>query len=193
MDTEKKERILDAATRLFARYGFRKTSIDEVAAEAGVGKGTVYLTCESKEDLFFQVVHREVRAWVAHVARDIDPRVPADQLLVQCAYRAYAWVAERPLVRDLLVGSHEEVLPLWTDRLEDLRAIGRANTVEILRIGVRQGLFRQDLDVEKVARILQDLHATGVLLAVRANRSVQEQMATTAAAFDLLLKGLLAR
>lgn len=193
MDQDKKHRILDAATALFARFGFKKTSIDEIASEAGVGKGTVYLMCESKEDLFYQVVHRELRAWVAQCSALVDPRRPADELLVQCSAAAYGFVQERPLVRDLLVGNHEEVLPLWLDRLEDLRAIGRANTVEVLRIGQKQGVFRADLDVDAVARVLQELVAAGIMIAVRAKRSPEEQATLTAVSLDLVLNGLIAR
>jgi AcrR family transcriptional regulator len=48
----KREAILAAALTLFGRYGFRRTSIDDIAREAGVAKGTVYLYVESKEALF---------------------------------------------------------------------------------------------------------------------------------------------
>ena len=65
METSKKECILVEAAKAFARFGFRKASIDEIAKEAGVGKGTVYLAAESKEDLYYQVLHREIRAWQA--------------------------------------------------------------------------------------------------------------------------------
>ncbi len=49
---DKAARILEAALAAFARYGFRRASIDDVAREAGVAKGTVYLYHESKEALF---------------------------------------------------------------------------------------------------------------------------------------------
>jgi AcrR family transcriptional regulator len=48
----KREAILAAALSLFGRYGYRRTSIDDIAREAGVAKGTVYLHVESKEALF---------------------------------------------------------------------------------------------------------------------------------------------
>lgn len=47
--------ILDAARSQFARFGYRKTTIDDVARSAGVAKGTVYLFTESKADLFTAV------------------------------------------------------------------------------------------------------------------------------------------
>jgi AcrR family transcriptional regulator len=48
----KREAIFDAALQLFGRYGYRRTSIDDIARAAGVAKGTVYLYVENKEALF---------------------------------------------------------------------------------------------------------------------------------------------
>lgn len=50
-DREKHESILAAAERLFVRYGFKKTTIEDVASEAGVGKGTIYSYFRGKEEL----------------------------------------------------------------------------------------------------------------------------------------------
>ena len=46
-----REAILQAARQRFLHYGYKKTTIDEIAADAGVGKGTVYLYFDGKEDL----------------------------------------------------------------------------------------------------------------------------------------------
>jgi AcrR family transcriptional regulator len=53
---DKEIRILAAAQDLFSRYGLRKTSIEEIAKSAGLGKGTVYLYFRSKEEIFDAVV-----------------------------------------------------------------------------------------------------------------------------------------
>jgi AcrR family transcriptional regulator len=49
---DKRAVILGAAMKLFGLYGFRRTSIDDIAREAGIAKGTVYLYVETKEALF---------------------------------------------------------------------------------------------------------------------------------------------
>lgn len=49
---EKREVILAAAQTLFGRYGYRRTAIDDIAQEAGIAKGTVYLYFKSKEEIF---------------------------------------------------------------------------------------------------------------------------------------------
>ncbi len=53
---DKRERIVAAATRLFSRYGFKRTSVDLLATEAGVAKPTIYAYFEDKDDIFRAVV-----------------------------------------------------------------------------------------------------------------------------------------
>lgn len=50
-EAERRGEILLAAHRLFVRYGFKKTTMDDLAAEAGVGKGTIYYYFRSKKEL----------------------------------------------------------------------------------------------------------------------------------------------
>lgn len=53
---EKRAKIVTAATTLFSRYGFKRTSIDQLAAEAGVAKPTVYAYFKDKDAVFEAVV-----------------------------------------------------------------------------------------------------------------------------------------
>ncbi len=52
--------IVEAALRLFADRGFAATKLEDVAAAAGIGKGTIYLYFPTKEDLFRAVVRQAV-------------------------------------------------------------------------------------------------------------------------------------
>jgi AcrR family transcriptional regulator len=70
----REERILDAATTLLVRWGYRKTTIDDVAREAGVGKGTIYLHWKDKNDLFRAAILRANQ----QVGEDLMQRVAAD-------------------------------------------------------------------------------------------------------------------
>ena len=62
-------RLLDAAARLFARFGFDKTSVDDIARAAGVSKGAVYLHWPSKFGLFEAVLIREGLALLDEIIR----------------------------------------------------------------------------------------------------------------------------
>ena len=55
-----KDSILDATDRLLARFGYRKMTVEDIAAEAGIGKGTIYLHFSSKEEVVLSHVDRIV-------------------------------------------------------------------------------------------------------------------------------------
>src|SRR5271156_2428383 len=70
----RQEVVLEAAVGVFARYGFRKTSMDEVARAAGVSRQGLYLLFADKETLFRQAVtfklNRQLRAAIAELSKD---------------------------------------------------------------------------------------------------------------------------
>lgn len=53
---EKKERIIVAAKELIAQFGFKKTTMDEIATKARMGKSTMYYYFKNKEDIFAEIV-----------------------------------------------------------------------------------------------------------------------------------------
>jgi AcrR family transcriptional regulator len=190
MEQAKKDCILVAAAKAFARFGFKKASVEEIAKDAGVAKGTVYLACDTKEDLFYQAVHREVRAWSAEIARLIDPRVPADDLLVRCAGAGLQYMRDRPLVKELLFGQHHLILPEWGERLDELRELGRANCIEVLKLGIRQKSFRDDLDVDEVSKIIQDVLIATYLFHDRGVDREEKLARRLTTGMELLMNGL---
>jgi len=79
---KKRQRILDAATRLFTDQGYESTSVDDIAAVAGVSKQTVYSHFGSKENLFGVAVAEKCRSsGVDESAIDMT-RAPEDMLPV---------------------------------------------------------------------------------------------------------------
>jgi TetR/AcrR family transcriptional regulator len=61
MENKKKERILDAAFERFKHFGFLKTTVDEIAKQAQVGKGTIYSYFSNKEEILVALVDREFK------------------------------------------------------------------------------------------------------------------------------------
>jgi TetR/AcrR family transcriptional repressor of mexJK operon len=75
-DLEKRAAILEAAKRLFPLHGFEGTSMDAVAAEAGVSKLTVYSHFGGKEALFIEIVHCKCDGMLPRALFDVDPHAP---------------------------------------------------------------------------------------------------------------------
>src|SRR5688500_14063171 len=75
-----RERLIEAATRVFARRGYLAASVEEIADEAGFSHGAVYSNFTGKEDLFLAVyAERIVRRQGEILAAHDRPATPADQ------------------------------------------------------------------------------------------------------------------
>jgi len=73
---EIEQRVLDAAQRLFIHYGYDKTTVNDLSAESGVAKSTIYLRWKKKEEIFEALIWREGRVFIENWSRRIqeDPR-----------------------------------------------------------------------------------------------------------------------
>lgn len=78
--TDKRERILLAAERIFARHGFFAAKVSDVAKEAGVADGTIYLYFKNKDDLLISLFERRMADVNARLRAAIDGQPPAEQL-----------------------------------------------------------------------------------------------------------------
>jgi len=76
-NTEKYYRIIKAATKMFARKGFYKTRISEIAKEAKVADGTVYIYFENKDDILISLFEEQMKAvmdnMVEQISEETDP------------------------------------------------------------------------------------------------------------------------
>jgi AcrR family transcriptional regulator len=65
---ERRKQIMDAALTCFARKGYHKTTMDDIVAESGLSKGTLYWYFKSKDELFFSLVN----SFFLEIRHDID-------------------------------------------------------------------------------------------------------------------------
>jgi TetR/AcrR family fatty acid metabolism transcriptional regulator len=77
---DKRERILAAAERIFARHGFFAARVSEIAKEAGVADGTIYLYFKSKDDVLISLFEHRMKQVNAELRRAIAGRPPLEQL-----------------------------------------------------------------------------------------------------------------
>jgi AcrR family transcriptional regulator len=118
------ERVLDAAADLLVRLGYRRVTIEEVARQAGIGKGTVYLHFPTKEALFLAVLlrthHGVTRRMVARMEAD-----PAEVLPGRAMRSLYLDIADDPVTRPLYLGDSEVLGRLAHEAVDTLGALSR--------------------------------------------------------------------
>ena len=97
------ERILDAAATLVQRWGYNKTTIDDIAKQAGVAKGTIYLHWKTRESLFIALLTREYLITVEEFMQSLLDN-PENVTLHELTKRALLLSMSRPLIKAMLLG-----------------------------------------------------------------------------------------
>ena len=102
---DKRERILDAAERIFARSGFFHARVSEIAREAGVADGTIYLYFKSKDELLISLFESRMERVTGALAAAVDRAGPGasarDRLLAFLDTYA-ALIVDNPAVAEVL-------------------------------------------------------------------------------------------
>jgi AcrR family transcriptional regulator len=147
---ERATAILDVAADLLLRHGYRRVTIDDVAAGANIGKGTVYLHWKTREQLFSAVFEREVRYAIDELRQALrqDPHVC---LLHRFARTYFLAIANRPLLRGFFLADPELLGKLTTSRdstHDDDGHIGMARA--FLELLAQHGLLRDDMDIDEI-------------------------------------------
>jgi AcrR family transcriptional regulator len=121
--------ILDAALRVFGQYGYRRTSMDDVAREAGIAKGTIYLSFASKEEVFQALSQRLSQRMLAGAeAASRRSGTAADRLAAMHAawFGTYADTIRRsPHAADLLDAKHRLSADLVSEAASGYRRLVR--------------------------------------------------------------------
>lgn len=156
MSSNPRTAILDAAAGVFARFGFKKASVEDIARRAGVGKGSIYLHFASKEALF------EACALLAHsqglseleatVRRAKTPEARL-RAFIDCKLEQHS---RPPMGQRIEVATLFELGTQAAYLIPQMQAADAAVLVRILDEGVAQGVFFID-DTPKVARSFAEL------------------------------------
>jgi AcrR family transcriptional regulator len=118
------ERVLDAAADLLVRLGYRRVTIEEVARQARIGKGTVYLHFPTKEALFLVVLLRTHHGVTARMVARMEAD-PAEVLPGRSVRSLYLDIAGDPVTRPLYLGDGEVLGRLAHEAVETLGALTR--------------------------------------------------------------------
>ena len=175
---DKRHEIMQAAEKLFTSRRFHEITLDDVAASAGVGKGTIYRHFRDKDDLFFRTATAGFDELCGLISRKVHGEAPfSEQLVDACEGISTFLDRRRPLFRMMQTEDGRPTRPSLRSESGDrgmfhrssasvppLRA-GRAMWREkqkalltavasVLRKGVDEGRLRRDIPPEVLASYL---------------------------------------
>ena len=151
---QRAERILDAAAELMLRWGYNKTTIDDIVRFAGVPKGTIYLHWKTREDLFLALMRREY----VRLVEDIQQRIASDPeggTLQGITKHSMLATMKSPLMKAVLLRD-TDLLGEWMRNEYASESFSQQlaqsfGLVELLRT---RGVVRDDIDVRKLVYML---------------------------------------
>jgi TetR/AcrR family fatty acid metabolism transcriptional regulator len=151
---DKREAILRAAISVFAHHGYFNSKVADIAREAGVADGTVYLYFKSKEEILHSIFDRSMEEAIAAGNKELkgisDPREKLRSI-------AHLHLERVGADRDLAVVFQVE-LRGSTKFMEEFSAAGFAEYLNLIRTtfeeGQRAGVFRAELNAKVVAKVL---------------------------------------
>jgi AcrR family transcriptional regulator len=134
-----KEEIRQVSLDLFSRISFSKTSVSDIANACGLGKGTIYLYYQSKDEIFASIIEERIKALTAaYDAFYEDTAVPFDDKISTYTHNM---VDEYFAIKDLLFGSFENVQgKILKDVFFKFNRCNEWSTGHLLMIITRAGL-----------------------------------------------------
>jgi AcrR family transcriptional regulator len=137
--------ILEAALSVFAEKGYAAARMEDIAAKAGVTKGTIYLYFQNKEDVFKSLARETVGARLAGATQKVrDYTGPARELLIQLLQTIDNFLRdrERAMLPKIIIaesGNFPELARFWRAEVID-KAL--AMVTGVIQRGIEKGEFR---------------------------------------------------
>lgn len=139
---EIREHIVKVASKIFTRYGFRKTTMEEIAAASRKGKSSIYYYFQSKEEIFRAVVDKEAEELKIELDQTImEDATPIEKLKTYILFRLH----HLRTVENYYAALNDEYLSSMNFILEIRRQFDleeRAVVKKILEEGMKNGTFQ---------------------------------------------------
>ncbi len=155
----RRQQLLDAATWVFARKGYRNAGISDIIARAGVARGTFYLYFKSKEEVFLAIVNHFHSRITRALAQADDPAPLAAQaaapqaILRTSARRWLAFFAENRDAATVILKEASSIDPRFEKGFADLRQSAVTFFAARFKRLQQLGLVRASLSPELFARL----------------------------------------
>ncbi len=188
-DPGKPQQIVDAAVRVFARTGYYNSRVSDIAREAGIASGTIYLYFKTKDEILVTLFREKMAQWVGYVRREIAAEPDALAKIRRLVALHFRVLEQDPDLAEVVQvelrqghkffrGASAREVSAYFDLIEG-----------VLREGIAAGLVRPDLPVKVATKVLfgaMDQMATSWVLGKRAYRLSDAAEAVAA----IFLKGV---
>lgn len=147
-----KEKILDAAARLIQKYGLKKFTVDEIAAELRISKKTIYQYFDSKDD----IIREYFETAIASDKNSMTSVLSGDNEFPQKIH-AIVYSSHRYGLPISLLMEAKQFYPEEWSKIEELKQFKLNATKDLLEQGVKEGIFRSDIHFGVLSKMLEKI------------------------------------
>ena len=158
LSTEKQAVILDAARKRFAYYGFSKVTMDEIAADVGMGKASLYYYFPTKEKLFEEVLRQEMNQFFTDINLMIEKKISSGDLLRRYASRRIEHFRKLANLRALIAQQHGEMKACAVELYKEFQKEEVRVLQEIIQLGKKNNEFTASNPQQSAEAIMQMLY-----------------------------------
>jgi TetR/AcrR family fatty acid metabolism transcriptional regulator len=191
-DPDKPQQIIEAAIRIFARRGYYNSRVSDIAREAGMAAGTIYLYFKTKDDILVTLFREKMAHFVGALRKSIADEPGAVAKLRRLVRMHFEMLEDNPdlaeVVQVELRQGHKFFRGASAHEISSYFAL----IGSLLEEGVAQGQFQPDLPVKVATKALfgaMDQMATSWVLGKRSYRLVD----TADSVADIFLRGVAVR
>jgi TetR/AcrR family fatty acid metabolism transcriptional regulator len=188
-DPDKPQQIIDAAVRVFARKGYFNSRVSDIAREAGIAAGTIYLYFDTKEAILVTLFREKMAGFVAALREVIGEETDAVARLRRLIRLHFSMLEDNPELAEVVQVELRQGEKFFRGPATQEIGAYFALIGSVLEDGVATGRFRPNLPVKVATKMLfgaMDQVATSWVLGKRGYRLVD----TADAVADLLLEGV---
>jgi AcrR family transcriptional regulator len=154
----RKEMILRAATDCFAKYGYGKTTLDNVGALVGLNKASLYYYYKSKESLFCDVIFRETEIFLDELHSKISQASTTEEKILKYLDERINYYKKVVNLHNLALDTVRKVEPVFFD-VYDKVLVKEAEYLEgLIESGIREKEFKQ-ADAKVIAQSIIEVSA----------------------------------
>jgi TetR/AcrR family fatty acid metabolism transcriptional regulator len=151
---DKYHRILEAATKVFAEHGYFKSTVAQIAKEAGVADGTIYLYFKNKDDIMVQFLDYKIKKVFARFRQEVDK---ADNAVDKLRNLIKGHLDEFQRDRNMAILYQSEThqkTRLTEKQIREMSNMYHDIVTEIVEQGQQEGSMRQSLYLWLVKRFI---------------------------------------
>ncbi|MCP4104914.1 MAG: TetR/AcrR family transcriptional regulator [Desulfobacteraceae bacterium] len=151
---DKYHRILEAAVRVFAKQGFFQSTVSQIAKEAGVADGTIYLYFKNKDDIlvqFFSYKTKEVFGMFGDEVEKADNAIDKLRNLTQRHLEEFQRDRDMAIVYQTLTHHNNRIIE---DKINEITKMYLDIVADIVEQGQEEGTMRRDLYLSLVKRFI---------------------------------------